>query len=85
MKELNSFREYLNEAKNDVDVFQKKRINDFDELQNRLKALSKKLAQAKLETDRYYRENPKSYAVVYATDMINDFFNDIDVLLTQDN
>ena len=84
MKELISFKKYLVEAENDVEVFQQKRIADFDELQNRLKTLSKKLQQSKLATDKYYRQNPKSYAVVFGTDMINDYFNDIDELLTQD-
>lgn len=84
MRELTNFRQYINEAENDVEKFHQQRISDFDELQNRLKVVSKKLQQAKLATDKYYRENPKSYAVVYGTDMINDYFNDIEELLTQD-
>lgn len=84
MKELESFRSYLHEAENDVEVFQKQRIQDFNELENRLDILKKKLRQGKLSTERYYRENPKSYSVVYGTDMINDYFNDIEELLTQD-
>ena len=64
--------------------FQQQRIGDFDELDKRLTVTSKKLLQAKLATNRYYRENPKSYSVVYGTDMINDYLNDIDTLLTQD-
>ena len=84
MRELTNFRQYINEAENDVEKFHQQRIRDFDELQSRLKVVSKKLQQAKLATDKYYRENPKSYAVVYGTDMINDYFNDIEELLTQD-
>lgn len=80
----NTYNRKIAEAENDVEVFQQKRINDFVELQERLKVINKKLAQAKLATDKYYRENPKSYAVVYGTDLINDYFNDIDTLLTQD-
>lgn len=84
MRELTNFRQYINEAENDAEKFHQQRISDFDELQSRLKVVSKKLQQAKLATDKYYRENPKSYAVVYGTDMINDYFNDIEELLTQD-
>ena len=64
--------------------FQQQRIHDFDQLSDRLKVTDKKLSQAKLATDKYYRENPKSYSVVFGTDMINDYLNDIDSLLSQD-
>jgi len=84
MEEGNMYKYKLTEAENDVEVFQQQRIQDFSELERRLDTLRKKLRQAKLSTQRYYRENPKSYAVVYGTDMINDYFNDIETLLTQD-
>jgi len=80
----NMYKYKLTEAENDVEVFQQQRIQDFDELERRLDTLRKKLRQGKLSTQRYYRENPKSYSVVYGTDMINDYFNDIEELLTQD-
>jgi len=84
-KENHTYNQTLSEAENDVEQFQQKRINDFDELEKRLDVLQKKLKQGKLSTIRYYREQPKSYSVVYGTDMINDYFNDIETLLTQDN
>jgi hypothetical protein len=84
MGEGNMYKYKLTEAENDVEVFQQQRIQDFSELERRLDTLRKKLRQAKLSTQRYYNENPKSYAVVYGTDMINDYFNDIETLLTQD-
>lgn len=84
MERDNMYKYKLNEAENDVEVFQQQRIQDFDELERRLDSLRKKLRQGKLSTQRYYRENPKSYSVVYGTDMINDYFNDIEELLTQD-
>jgi polyhydroxyalkanoate synthesis regulator phasin len=84
MEEGNMYKYKLTEAENDVEVFQQQRIQDFSELERRLDTLRKKLRQAKLSTQRYYNENPKSYAVVYGTDMINDYFNDIETLLTQD-
>jgi len=81
---INMYQRKLNEAENEVETFQQKRIYDFEELKSRLTVVSKKLEQAKKATDRYYRENPKSYSVVFGTDMINDYLNDIEQLLTQD-
>ena len=80
----NMYKYKLTEAENDVEVFQQQRIKDFDELESRLDVLKKKLRQGKLSTIKYYNQNPKSYSVVYGTDMINDYFNDIEELLTQD-
>lgn len=84
MEKDNMYKYKLTEAENDVEVFQQQRIQDFNELENRLEVLKKKFRQSKLSTQRYYRENPNSYSVVYGTDMINDYFNDIEELLTQD-
>ena len=39
----------------------------------------------KIETIKYYRQvEPKSYSVVYGTDLINDYINDIETLLKKD-
>jgi len=84
MEKDNMYKYKLTEAENNVEMFQQQRIQDFDELEKRLDTLRKKLRQGKLSTQKYYRENPKSYSVVYGTDMINDYFNDIEELLTQD-
>ena len=84
MEKANMYKYKLAEAENNVEVFHQQRIKDFDELESRLDVLKKKLRQGKLSTIKYYRENPQSYSVVYGTDMINDYFNDIEELLTQD-
>ena len=84
MEESNTYNRISEVEDADVEKFQKQRIFDFEELKNRLPVVEKKLQQAKLATDRYYRENPKSYSVVYATDMINDYLNDIYTLLTKE-
>lgn len=84
MEKDNMYKYKLTEAENNVEIFHQQRIQDFDELEKRLDTLRKKLRQGKLSTQKYYRENPKSYSVVYGTDMINDYFNDIEELLTQD-
>lgn len=64
--------------------FHEKRVKAFDELENRLSNIKKLLRKAKTQTMIYYRSNPDSYAVVYGTDMINDYFNDIETLLGKD-
>ena len=65
--------------------FQEERIQAFDKIEDRLKNLVKSLRQAKIETIKYYRQvEPKSYSVVYGTDLINDYINDIETLLKKD-
>ena len=61
--------------------FQKERVNAFNEIEDELQSLVKPLRQAKIETIKYYRENPNSYSVVTGTDLIKDFIKDIKILL----
>ena len=61
--------------------FQDERITAFDSLEARLEDIKKLLRQGKIETIAYYRENPTSYTVVKGTDLINDYINDIEILL----
>lgn len=68
-----------------LDIFQKKRINKFDELEGNLINLKKKLRQGKLSTIRYYNENPKTWEVFIGTDLIEDYFKDIETLLSNNN
>ena len=57
--------------------FQEERIQAFDKIEDRLENLVKSLRQAKIETIKYYRQvEPKSYSVVYGTDLINDYINE---------
>lgn len=65
----------------DAEGFQQKRIAVFDELDGRLIDIKKKLKQAQLATDRHYRENPEDWGIVYGTDLISEYFNDIEKLL----
>jgi hypothetical protein len=64
-----------------VKKFHDNRIMAFDSLESRLEDIKKLLRQGKIETIKYYRENPNSYAVVRGTDLINDYINDIEILL----
>ena len=53
------------------------RLEGFDTLEEKLNALIPLLQSAKHDTMDYYRENPNSYAVVYGTDLVNDYLNDL--------
>ncbi len=71
----------INEEVSGTEKFQQERIKAFDTLEARLENIKKLLRQGKIETIKYYRENPQSYAVVLGTDLIGDYFNDIETLL----
>ena len=64
--------------------FQQKRINVFDEVEEKINTLSPLLSNAKSNTAEYYNENPGSYAIVYSTDMVNELLDDITELLKQE-
>ena len=71
----------INEQEDKVSKFHEERIEAFDKIENRLINIKKSIKLAKIETIKYYRDNPKSYSVVIGTDIINDYFNDIETLL----
>ena len=71
----------VKEEEDKVEKFQQNRIKKFDQLENQLGILKKLLRQGKIETIKYYRENPQSFDVVIGTDLISDYFKDIFTLL----
>ena len=71
----------IKEQDDKVKKFHEGRIMAFDALEARLENIKKSLRQGKIETIKYYRENPKSYAVDKPTDLIGDYINDIETLL----
>lgn len=72
----------IKEDEDKLDSFQQERIDDFDKIEEELKSLVKPLRQAKIETIKYYRQDePKSFSVVYGTDLIKDYIKDIKTLL----
>jgi len=71
----------IREEEDKLEKFQQSRIDAFDEIENELKSLIKPLRQAKIETIKYYRQEPKSYSVVVGTDLIKDYIKDIKTLL----
>jgi|TARA_B100000780_G_scaffold22349_1_gene14356 hypothetical protein len=74
-------KKLIKEEDSREEKFQSERINAFDEIEDRLDAIKKPLRQAKIETIKYYRENPQSFQVVTGTDLIKDYIKDIETLL----
>ena len=71
----------VKEQDNKVKNFQEQRVQAFDKLESRLVDIKKLLRQGKIETIKYYRENPESFDVVKGTDLIEDYFKGIESLL----
>lgn len=71
----------VKEQDNRAEKFQQQRIKAFDEIELKLENIKKLLRQGKIETIKYYRENPGSFDVVRGTDLINDYIKEIKSLL----
>ena len=71
----------VKEQENKAEQFQKQRIEAFDQLETKLENIKKLLRQGKINTIKYYRENPRSFDVFIGTDLIGDYFKDIETLL----
>jgi hypothetical protein len=63
--------------------FQNERIQAFNSIENKLNNIYKMISNNKNKTIEYYQDNPASYTVVYPTDLILDYLNDIITLLKQ--
>ena len=61
--------------------FHNERINAFDLIEKELNDIYKLISNAKNETIKYNKENPKSFTVVKPTDLIMDYLKDIKQLL----
>ena len=73
----------IKEEESDIKKFHEERIKAFSEIEDKLETLKKSLRLAKIDTTKYYRDNPTSYDVVYGTDLIDDYLNDMETLLQQ--
>ena len=71
----------IKEQEDKASRFHRERIEAFDKLESRFEDIKKLIKLGKIETIKYYRDNPNSFSVVIGTDMINDYFNDIETLL----
>lgn len=75
----------LKEEPSKSQKFQQERIDAFDEIEEQTIELLKNIRNGKVETIKYYKTQPDSFAVAYPTDLIKDYLNDIKSLLTQDD
>lgn len=57
--------------------FIKSRLLGFDAIEDKLNQLVPMMQKAKNKTIDYYRQNPNSYAVVYGTDLAQEYLNDL--------
>jgi len=78
---FNMYKYKIVEQEDKASEYQKKRIDAFDTIEDRLDNIKKQLRQGKIETIKVYREQPDTFAVVKPTDLINDFLSDIETLL----
>ena len=63
--------------------FQQKRINVFNEIEDKINNILPMLSNAKNETAEYYNENPGSYAIVVPTDYILEILDEVELKLKQ--
>ena len=75
--DVEDYLQGLNITDPDRKKFIASRLLGFDELERKLNELIPLLQQAKHETMDYYRNKPDSFAVVYGTDLANDYVNDL--------
>jgi hypothetical protein len=64
--------------------FVKSRLLGFDAIEDKLNQLVPMMQKAKNKTVDYYRQNPDSYAVVYGTDLAQEYLDDLINLFKQD-
>ena len=83
-KRVNMYKYTLVEQDEKIEKFHKERIEAFDNLEARLDNVKKLLRQGKIETIKHYRNNPNDFSVIIGTDLIGDYFNDIETLLKND-
>ena len=83
-EDTDSYLDGLNITDPDRRKFISSRLKGFDLLEDKLNTLIPFLQKAKHETMDYYRENPDSFAVVYGTDLANDYLNDLIELFKQE-
>jgi hypothetical protein len=57
--------------------FHQERMSGFDRIGDLLGQINPLLNDAKRETEEFYNETPESYNVVYGTDLVVDYLNDI--------
>lgn len=74
----------LKEQPSKSKIFHQERIDAFDSLEEKLVDVLRNIRKGKVETIKYYKNNPESFSVAYPTDLINSYLDDINNILTQD-
>ena len=80
LKEVEDTEQFLDDMQINDPVrrkFVKSRLLGFDAVEDKLNQLVPMMQQAKNKTIDYYRNNPDSYAVVYGTDLAQEYLNDL--------
>ncbi len=75
-------KQLFQESTTDVGKHQLERIEAFDRLESEVENILPLISNAKTETEEYYANKPKSYAVVYSTDAVFELLKDIKSYLT---
>jgi hypothetical protein len=75
-------KQLFQEETTDVGKHQLERIEAFDRLESEIENILPLISNAKTETEEYYANKPKSYAVVYSTDAVFELLKDIKAYLT---
>ena len=75
-------KQLFQESTTDVGKHQLERIEAFDRLESEVENILPLVSNAKTETEEYYANKPKSYAVVYSTDAVFELLKDIKSYLT---
>ena len=76
-------KQLFQESTTDVGKHQLERIEAFDRLESEVENILPLVSNAKTETEEYYANKPKSYAVVYSTDAVFELLKDIKSYLTK--
>ena len=79
------YRYKLKEQPSKAQSFQQKRIDAFEKLDESVVDLLQHIRDAKVDTIKYYQDNPDSFAVAYPTDMIASYIRDIKDLLSPED
>jgi len=83
--EVEDYLNALNVSDPERRKFLAQRLEGFNILEKKLNQLIPLLQQARNKTLDYYKNNPKSYAVVYSTDSTNELLDDIINSFTPDD
>lgn len=74
----------LKEQPQSEKAFQQERLRAFDEVSDKMARLKVLIDDARVDTEKFYKENPTSFSVVYSTDLAIDYIEDVIKMFNQD-